>query len=419
MMVFSTLRFAYYGWIEAFYVSPAVHFPFYGFEWVTPFSATGMYILFGIMGFSALMIALGAFYRISTTLFFLSFTYIELIDKTYYLNHYYFVSLVGFIMIFLPAHRYYSIDVIRKPSLLLKEIPYWTIFIIQFQLAVVYFFAGLTKLNKDWLLNAMPLKIWLKAFLEVPIVGKFMGTTTAAYLFSWAGAFYDLTVPFFLWYRKSRWLAYIAVIGFHIMTWMMFPIGVFPWVMIGSTLIFFSPDFHQKILRGLQKILNVHITDRPRSESFKTSSLLKGGVALYIAVQLLVPLRFMLYPGYHLWTEQGFRFAWKVMFIEKVGYVTFHVKDPETGRHGEVYARDFLTPLQEKMMATQPDMILQFAHYIEEHYKAKGIKDPIVMAEAYVTLNGRASQLMIDPNRDLTKEEDSFAHKDWILPFKE
>ena len=53
-------------------------------------------------------------YVYACILFFLSFTYIELIDKTTYLNHYYFISVVSFLMIFLPANIYFSIDSFRK-----------------------------------------------------------------------------------------------------------------------------------------------------------------------------------------------------------------------------------------------------------------------------------------------------------------
>jgi hypothetical protein len=48
-------------------------------------------------------------------------------------------------------------------------------------------------------------------------------------------------------------------------------------------------------------------------------------------------------------------------------------------------------------MSFQPDMILQFAHFLENEYQKKGIENPIVRAEVYVTLNGRKSELLIDP----------------------
>jgi hypothetical protein len=107
-----------------------------------------------------------------------------------------------------------------------------------------------------------------------------------------------------------------------------------------------------------------------------------------------------------------------VMLMEKGGTTFFYVKDPQTGRRGEVINAQYLTPLQEKMMETQPDMILQYAHYLSTVYKKMGIKDPVVTVESYVTLNGSNDQLYIDSSVDLSKEKENFLPKKWILPFK-
>ena len=103
------------------------------------------------------------------------------------------------------------------------------------------------------------------------------------------------------------------------------------------------------------------------------------------------------------------------MLMEKAGTAFFYVTDPETGNRGEVNNCDFLTPNQEKMMATQPDMILQYAHIIKDEVKSRGIKNPVINAEVYVTLNGSRSKLFIDPEVDLTTLQDDFKPKDWIL----
>jgi hypothetical protein len=116
------------------------------------------------------------------------------------------------------------------------------------------------------------------------------------------------------------------------------------------------------------------------------------------------------------WAEQGYRFGWRVMLMEKAGTATFFVKDSLTGREGIVDNREFLNPHQEKQMAMQPDMILQFAHFLGEYYAKQGVNSPQVRAEVYVTLNARPSELLVDPSIDLMKETDSFSAKTWILP---
>ena len=174
LMFASLIRFWIRGWIDTVYIAPSFHFSYSGFEWIKTLGDPGMYILFLLVIIAALFIALGFFYRIAAIVFFLGFTYIELIDVTTYLNHYYFISLVAFLMIWLPANRKFSLDVHFKQILPAEGVPAWTIGIIRFQLAVVYIFAGLAKLNYDWLIEAQPMKTWLPAKSHLPIVGSFM-----------------------------------------------------------------------------------------------------------------------------------------------------------------------------------------------------------------------------------------------------
>ena len=426
IMLVSILRFMIKGWVYEQYVAPEFYFTFYGFEWVRPWGEVGMYSIFVVMAIAALMVMLGAFYRVAIIVFFLCFTYVELIDKTNYLNHYYFVSLISFLLIWVPANRYFSLDVIRKPIIKIDKVPLWTIGIFKLQLAIVYFYAGVAKLNPDWMLHALPLKMWLPAGTHLPLIGSLLGYTWVAYAFSWFGAIYDLSIPFLLLNKRTRLLAYGAVVVFHLSTWILFPIGMFPFIMILATLIFFPAGFHLKMIawigRPFQKITLFHrIPVRyafPQPGAlFKKLTVL--GICIYILIQIVVPWRFLLYPGKLFWTEQGYRFSWRVMLMEKAGYVIFYIKDPKTGGVSEAYASDYLTPNQEKMMATQPDMILQYAHFLAGKYKEKGIANPEVRVAAYVTLNGTRSKLFIDPKKDLTTVKAGFRHKDWILPFEQ
>lgn len=419
MMALSTLRFMLKGWVSELYIEPKFFFPFYGFEWVKPLPGQAMYVVFALVLLFSLMIMLGWYYRVSTALFFILFTYVELIDKTNYLNHYYFITLVSFLMIFMPAHRRFSIDAWRRPAIRSHTAPAWTINLLKFQLGVVYMFAGIAKLNSDWLLHALPLKIWLPAKSHLPLIGTLLEYEWVAYVLSWGGAFYDLFIVFFLLNSRTRPIAYIFVVMFHVLTAILFPgIGMFPFIMILSTLIFFSASFHKKIIHFLSGILRLKEQASPQPDIAKLPGVGKAFLALYVTWQLLMPWRYLLYPGPLFWTEEGYRFSWRVMLMEKAGYVSFHVKDPETGRSGQVAAYEYLTPQQEKMMATQPDMILQFAHFLRDELKKQGLVNPQVRAESWVSLNGARSRLYTDTAIDLTKEKESFLAKTWILPFK-
>ncbi len=419
MMLVSTVRFLWLGWVEDHYLSTQVQFKYYGFEWVQTLPSFWLYTLHYLMLAAAMGILLGAFYRLSAVVFFLTFTYVQLIDLTYYLNHYYFVSWVALLLIFVPAHAQASVDTWRGRVEVCEQVPAWSINIIKFQIAVVYIYAGLAKINYDWLVLALPLKIWLPAADKIPILGPLFKMPIMPYLFSWAGMLYDTFIVFFLMYRPTRIVAYGAVLAFHIVVGILFQIGVFPLVMIGATLIFFSDEWHLRLwtrLRVLSSQSPIHhssfITARAAPSSFNTIYL-----SIYLIFQLLFPWRYLLYDGNVFWTEEGYRFSWRVMLMEKAGTATFYVKDRQTGREGVVNNGDFLNTHQEKQMAMQPDMILQYAHFLKEYYQKKGVHSPAVRAEVYVTLNARPSRLLIDPAVDLTQIQDSWQPKKWIRQY--
>ena len=101
------------GWIADLYIEPVHHLTYYGFRWVQPGPGGAVHLHLDLLALASLGVALGNRYRLSVIAFFLLFTYVELIDRTTYLNHYYLVSLLTFIMIFLPLNRAWSLDSLR------------------------------------------------------------------------------------------------------------------------------------------------------------------------------------------------------------------------------------------------------------------------------------------------------------------
>lgn len=425
LMMISTARFVALGWIEDHYTDPLFHFKYYGFDWVEPASTTTLYLLHLCLFLAALGLTLGLFYRWCAIVVFVLFTYFELIDLSYYLNHYYFVSLVSAWLILLPANRSLSIDVIRNPSIFKTHVPAFVHYILIFQITLVYVFAGLAKINSVWLLDALPLKIWLPAQDNLPLIGTLFALPITAYLFSWIGMLYDLTIAFFLLWHKTRPWAYISVIVFHLLTGFLFQIGVFPLVMMAATLLFFSPQWHRNLQLRMAKMLDPrHLSFLQKTEEItlqyskprQTIFLLSTGV--YALFQLLFPWRFALYNGSMYWTEQGYRFGWRVMLMEKAGTATFYIRDGAQGREGVVFNADYLNPHQEKQMAMQPDFIVQFAHHLGNEAKANGMKDPRVRAEVYVTLNGKPSQLLFSDTLNLLTVNDTWAPKTWLTTYE-
>ena len=423
MMLLSLIRFASYGWIDKFYIQPQFHFSYYGFEWVKPLGIY-TYALYIVAAAAAFFVAIGFKYRVSIIIFFLSFTYIELMDKTYYLNHYYFITIVSLVLIFLPANAYFSVDSYRNKTLAFANVPRWTVDVLKILLAIVYIYAGIAKINSDWLLEAMPLRIWLPSNADLPLIGPLLKETWVAYAFSWTGMFYDLAIVFLLIYKPTRLFGFFLVVIFHILTRILFPIGVFPYVMIISSLIFFDASFHQKIVFFLSRILKIStdVWENGKTKLVQWTTFYQAKIAFltaFVAFQVAFPFRYLLYADELFWTEEGFRFSWRVMLMEKAGYTEFKVTDAKTKESIHVHNDDFLTRFQEKQMSFQPDFIVQYAHFLHEHYKNLGVDNPIVTVESYVALNGRLSRPYIDPKINLAEQNDTFEHKTWILPFNE
>ena len=414
VLLYSTLRTWDKGWIKELYIDPVYHFSF--IKGLEPLSGNGMYIVFALLGITAVGITIGLLYRICTGLHFLLFTYVELLDKTFYLNHYYLVTLLLFWMLWVPAHHWFSIDGMLFPQIRSTVCSWWQIGIFKFQLSIVYFFAGLAKVNGDWLLRAQPLATWLPGLYDVPIIGSWLHLKPIAFLFSWAGCLYDLTIWIFLWIRKTRPAAYVLVIGFHVMTAILFPrIGMFPYIMVASTIIFFSANWHQKVLNLLGA--KFPSDEKVAAQEPRRNKLIAPFILCYLAIQVYLPLRYIQYPGNLFWNEQGYRFSWRVMLMEKNGQTEFILNDPKTDIRKEVDQDRHLTPFQKAQMRSQPDMMLQFAQYIGDDFTLTNGYAPEVYVKSRLSLNARRSQVFTDETIDVYSLKNPMQNN-WIQPLK-
>jgi hypothetical protein len=398
ILIWEVARWFALGWIDALWQSPALHFTYLGFGWVRPWPGRGLVLHCLALAVLAVGVLLGACYRTCAALFTLGFTYVFLLDQTQYLNHVYLMCLLSFLMIFVPAHRSLSIDAWRRPPLRAATAPAWALWVLRAQIGLVYFYAGLAKLNGDWL-RGQPLHAWLAARTDVAAL---LGEQWIAWLFSYGSLTLDLLMaPALLW-RRTRVAAVGCAIAFHLLNWQLFGLGVFPWLMIATTPLFLPPQWMRL---------------RPRaatSERSEVPSRLTVGLAgLYLAIQALVPLRHYLYPGDVSWTEEGHRFAWHMMLREKHADVMLRTFDPSTGRSAEAEPWRYLTPLQARKMSTRPDMIQQLAHHVAATAKSPGLK---VYAIATATLNDHPRQWLIDPRIDLAAEPRTLRPARWIVP---
>lgn len=400
----SALRFVGRGWVESLLLAPRVHFHYWGFAWVEEPSRGLAYALFGVLALASLVLASGRWTRASALIALLAFGWIELVDLTYYLNHYYFLTCLLLTFVLVPPRP--EAD---------GKLAAWKLALIRVQVGMVYVYAGIAKLGSDWLVHAQPLDIWLARHADLPGIGPLLDEPWLAYVAAWAGAGFDLlVVPALLWSRTRAW-AYAAVVAFHVTTGLLFPIGMFPAFMIAGATILFAPAWPRPWLDrlGFDRLGLA----RPHEGRVSVDRALGVLAALALLVQLALPWRTLLYPGSPLWHEQGYRYGYRVMLIEKAGVAEFRVHDRSTGRRWRVDPADELTPLQARMLATAPDLILQYAHYLAarlEHEQPGSVIE--VRADVFVSLHGRPHRRLIDPEVDLARERDGLAAKPWILP---
>ena len=385
----STLRFVAKGWVTTLLVAPQLHFTYAAAPFVRPLPAPLMLALFGLLALAALGIAIGYRYRLCAWSFFLGFTYVELIEKATYLNHYYFVSVLTLLLALLPASNAASLDARLGRVARCDTVPAWVQWALRLQIGVVYFFAGVAKLNADWLWRAQPLKIWLAARSGLPLVGVLLEEPAVAYAASWAGAAFDLSIVWWLLNRRTRALAFAALVVFHAVTGLLLPIGMFPFLMVVGATVFFDAGWARRWLLGRPS--------RPASATPRPA--VRLAVAFHVALQLAIPIRQHLASS--AWTLQGFDWAWNVMIAEKAGYARFAATDKRTGESFVVEPSRYLAPFQERAMTQDPSLIAQFARLAAREIAHREGRDVEIRAEAWATLNGRASQLLVDPRVDL------------------
>src|SRR5690606_25221101 len=71
---------------------------------------------------------------------------------------------------------------------------------------------------------------------------------------SWAGFLYDTTIAWFLLHPKTRPFAFLTVIFFHSVTSALFPIGMFPVIMVLSAIAFFGPSWPRRVMALLRRL---------------------------------------------------------------------------------------------------------------------------------------------------------------------
>ncbi len=416
-----SIRFLARGWVDALYLEPAHHLTYAGLGWVQPWPSPWMHLHVILLAVLGLCVAVGYRTRLSAGLFLVGFAWTEAIDAALYLNHYWFMTLAAALLVLLPVGHHWSVDAATGRVPARPLVPMGVVGVLRAQLAVVYLFAGLAKLNGDWLLRAQPLGLWLADRADVPLIGPTLGQPAVAAIASWSAAAFDLSIVGWLLWRRSRPIAWTAVVVFHLVTGALFAIGLFPLVMIVGTLIFFEPDWPRRLLTsvvargrsgGGRRRSNGWVDDRSIST---VSAPVVGALVALAAVQLILPLRHYAIDGNVRWTEEGYYLAWRVMLTDKAGYATYEITDPTTGEWWLATPDLVLTDWQANAAAIRPDLIHATAHLLADHYVDEGRPMVEVRADAWVSMNGGPRQRIVDPAVDLAAHDRGQVPDGWIL----
>ena len=412
----AAVRFLANGWVDQLYLMPRAHVTYPGFGWVRPIPAPWLHLVVAVVGASSVAIALGWRYRLACWSFLGGFAYLEAIDSTLYLNHYWFVSLCALLLALLPAHHHWSLDARGGWVQRSAVVPAGVVWVLRAQVGIVYVFAGLAKLNADWLGSALPLRFWLADRSDIWLIGPLLNEPWVTFAASWGAAFFDCTIVFWLLWHRSRPWAYAVLVVFHVATWMLFAIGVFPWVMIAAALIFFPPNWPRRLraMRLLPSGSPPQCSAAPATCP-QISRLALAALAVLAVVQLALPLRHWAYPGDVRWTEEGYWGAWRVMLTDKAAHVEFRVADPASGRQWQVGPEMVLTDWQAERAGGNPDLIAATADLIADHYRNLGMERVQVYADAWVSMNGQPAQRIIDPAVDLAAQPRTLAPAPWIV----
>ncbi|WP_179375300.1 HTTM domain-containing protein [Winogradskyella wichelsiae] len=401
------------GWIKRTLIEPKFTFSFIGFEWLQPLPGNWMYAYYAIMGLFGLFIMLGYKYRMSMLMFALMWTSTYLMQKSSYNNHYYLLMLLSYLMVFLPANRYASLDVKLKPSLKSISMPNWCKWVFILQLFILYSYASAAKFYPDWL-DGTVMEILMRSKSNYFLVGDILQQKTVHYFLAYGGILFDgLIIPLLL-FKPTRKYAFFGSIFFHLFNSIIFQIGIFPYMSLAFSLFFFEPKFIKNTFLKGKDYYEVNEIIIP-----KYRTVLIAFFSIYFVIQVALPLRHHFIEDNVLWTEEGHRLSWRMMLRSKSGRTTYSVINANTNKAIPISMDHYLTKKQQRGASTKPDIMWQFSQHLKNDFAKKGI--PVkVYINARIRVNGKPSRQLIDPKVDIAAEEwHPFKHHSWILPSKE
>lgn len=397
------------GWVDRTLMEPRFTFNLIGFDWIQPLPGYGMYYYYGVMALCGIAVMLGFYYRLSLSLFTILWIGVYWMQKTHYNNHYYLLILLCLFMLTVPANAYASLDAKRKNEAL--TCPKWCLNIFKIHLWIVFTYAALNKIYPGWLGGDF-IRVVFEGKRDFWLIGELLQKDWLQRIVVIGGILFDLLIVYLLWWKKTRWLAFGMSLLFHLFNSAVFQIGIFPYLMIATCVLFFEPETIRK--RFFKKKPTAPV---PQNLPQLTTSkkLIVWGFGLYFIVQMLLPVRHLLFEGSVFYTEEGHRLSWRMMLRTKWGHSTWTVTQPASDSTWVVDKSEFLTRDQISSLSGHPDMMWQFAQRLKAHYADEGLAPVEIRVKTSVSLNDGEPQTIIDPEADLARLKwQPLKHSDWI-----
>lgn len=425
ILAYEAWRYIEDGYVHSFFIGLPFQAKYWGFEWVKAWPKPWMIYHFRVLIALGTGIALGLAPRLCAGLYTLLFTYSFLIAKGRYLNHHYLVILMGVLLTFTPPVRW------RSSAGGAGTCPAWVYAILRCQIGLVYFYAAVAKLTPDWLLG-LPMRNMLRGAENLPVLGELAPVPVVALAFAYGGLLIDAAAyPCLIW-KRTRVPMTLALTGFHLTNAAFLDIGIFPWTMLCTTSLFYSPAWPRRALSLVAatffvfpvRRLRAWLEDRARPAPPAAPLPLAGRatrayLTIWVAIQVLLPLRHWMIPGNPEWHEIGHRWAWRMKLRSRRAAARFYVYLPHTKVYRTYEAIDFCRSWQRGKVARDPDQLHQFAIFLKEHHAALGEPDAQVRAVSLVSLNRRRVQHLVDPTVDLAAEPRPAGVPSWVVPLTE
>ncbi|TNE60304.1 MAG: hypothetical protein EP344_07635 [Bacteroidetes bacterium] len=421
-MVYYAIYYYRIGFIPEGLVRSKILFRFEHLEWIPLFPEPVMYGILATMGVAGALIAAGVLFRWACWIFSLCLAYFFFQEVSYYNNHIYLFILLPLLLSATDADRFLSL---RSKGRSFNRVPRWQQFVLQFQIVIVYFFAGIVKFKADWLVRKEPMTWMIRNLPDTHWMAPLIKHDFNIDLFTYGGFALDLLSPLLLWYRPVRNWAWIPFVLFHLTNSQIFDdISIFPFVMLAAMVLFFYTEEIALLRRLAPRSVSgkgQKGKSKPAEEKLvlpRTSRIAERVLVGYFVFHLLFPLRGMFLPNPLDYTTIGNRFSWRVKADTRLPEeISFTMQHPVSGEQIEVDVNSFLNPMQMRTIITDPRTTRQFAWFLQAEAARQGVEGVQVRARIRFRYNQRPVQFFVDPDVDLTTVPYSpFRRLDWVIP---